>query len=158
MPIATSLGIHQTIAHANQDFMSAFNNGDAAGLADLYTMDGQVLPPNNDIVRGKEEIQTFWQTLMDMGIQKAKLDIVEVEEQDELVVELSKYTLQGTGGASNRPRKVHRHLETRGWPMEIASRHLQQQSARPSLTVRSLINIPRMLFGPFIKPHVSRTM
>jgi ketosteroid isomerase-like protein len=47
---------------------------------------------------GKAAIQTFWQALMDMGIKEAKLDIVEVEEQDDLAVEVSKYTLQGDEG------------------------------------------------------------
>ncbi|KPK04105.1 MAG: hypothetical protein AMJ56_18035 [Anaerolineae bacterium SG8_19] len=78
--------------------MVNFNRGDAAGMADLYTDDGQVLPPNSDFVIGKEAIQAFWQALMDMGIKEAKLDIVEVEEQDDLAVEVSKYTLQGEEG------------------------------------------------------------
>jgi uncharacterized protein (TIGR02246 family) len=98
MAMVTSADIREMIANANEDFMVAFSRGDAAGMADLYTEDGQVLPPNSDFVRGKEAIQAFWQSLMDMGIRKAKLDIVEVEEQDDLAVEVSKYTLKGEGG------------------------------------------------------------
>jgi len=98
MTVATTINIREAIADANKDFMVNFNRGDAAGMADLYTDDGQVLPPNSDFVIGKEAIQAFWQTLMDMGIKEAKLDIVEVEEQDDLAVEVSKYTLQGEEG------------------------------------------------------------
>ena len=98
MTVATTINIREAIADANKDFMVNFNRGDAAGMADLYTDDGQVLPPNSDFVIGKEAIQAFWQALMDMGIKEAKLDIVEVEEQDDLAVEVSKYTLQGEEG------------------------------------------------------------
>lgn len=98
MTVATTVDIREAIANANKDFMVNFNRGDAAGMADLYTDDGQVLPPNSDFVIGKEAIQAFWQALMDMGIKEAKLDIVEVEEQDDLAVEVSKYTLQGEEG------------------------------------------------------------
>jgi uncharacterized protein (TIGR02246 family) len=98
MTVATTVDIRGAIANANKDFMVTFSQGDAAGMADLYTDEGQVLPPNSDFVIGKEAIQAFWQALMDMGIKEAKLDIVEVEEQDDLAVEVSKYTLQGEEG------------------------------------------------------------
>ena len=49
--------IRATIAAANDTFMAAFKRGDAAGLAALYTEDGQVLPPNADFVTGKPAIE-----------------------------------------------------------------------------------------------------
>ena len=68
-------------------------------MAALYTEDGQVLPPNADVVTGREGIQAFWQALMDMGIQEALVETVEVEGHGETVIEVSRYTLQGEGGA-----------------------------------------------------------
>ena len=35
---------------------------------------------------------------MDMGVKEAKLDIVELKEKEDLVVEMSEYTLQGEEG------------------------------------------------------------
>lgn len=90
-----STDIHATIAAANDQFMANYKSGDAAGMAALYTEDGQVLPPNGDFVTGHQAIKTFWQALMDMGIKEAKLEIVEVERQGERVIEISKYTLLG---------------------------------------------------------------
>jgi uncharacterized protein (TIGR02246 family) len=90
-----SADIHATIAAANDQFMANYKSGDAAGMAALYTEDGQVLPPNGDFVTGHQAIKTFWQALMDMGIKEAKLEIVEVERQGERVIEISKYTLLG---------------------------------------------------------------
>jgi uncharacterized protein (TIGR02246 family) len=98
MTQATSTEVRDAIADANEMFMAAFGQGDAAGLAALYTEDGQVLPPNGDFVTGKQAIQGFWQALMDMGIKAAKLEIVEVEGHGDTAIDVSKYTLKGEAG------------------------------------------------------------
>jgi uncharacterized protein (TIGR02246 family) len=94
----TSTEVRDAIAAANEEFMAAFNRGDAAGLAALYTDHGQVLPPNSDFVTGKPAIQTFWQAVMDMGIKEAELETVEVEGHGDTATEVSKFTLKGEGG------------------------------------------------------------
>ena len=93
-----SIDIHAAIATTNNQFMAAFKSGDAAAMAALYTQDGQVLPPNSDFLTGHQAIQDFWQTLMDMGIKEAKLEIVEVESHDDTAIEISKFTLLDEGG------------------------------------------------------------
>jgi uncharacterized protein (TIGR02246 family) len=98
MTEATKVDIRSTIANANKDFMNTFSQGDAAGMAALYTNDGQVLPPNSDFVMGKDAIQNFWQALMDMGVKGAKVDTIEVEEHDNLAVEVGRFTLQDNEG------------------------------------------------------------
>jgi uncharacterized protein (TIGR02246 family) len=85
--------IREIIAAANEKFMAAFKRGDAAGLAALYTENGQVLPPNADFVTGKEAVQGFWQALFEMGIKAAKLEIVEVEGHGDTAIEVSTFTL-----------------------------------------------------------------
>jgi uncharacterized protein (TIGR02246 family) len=90
--------IRDAIAAANEKFTTAFGQGDAAGLAALYTESGQILPPNGDFVTGKEAVQGFWQTLMDMGIKEAKLEIVEVEGHGDTAIEVSRFTLKDEGG------------------------------------------------------------
>lgn len=98
MAQSTSTEVRDAIAVANENFMAAFKRGDAAGLAALYTGNGQVLPPNSDFVTGKEAIQAFWQTLFDMGIKGLKLEIVEVEGTGDTAIEVSKYTIHGEEG------------------------------------------------------------
>ena len=90
--------VHDSIAAANEKFMATFSKGDAAGMANLYMEDGQVLPPNSEIVKGKQALQGFWQALMDMGIKEAKLEIVEIEDHGDTAIEVSKYTLRGEEG------------------------------------------------------------
>jgi uncharacterized protein (TIGR02246 family) len=50
--------IRAAIAAPIAQFMTAFSRGDAAGAAAVYTDDGQVLPPNSEVVSGKQAIQT----------------------------------------------------------------------------------------------------
>jgi uncharacterized protein (TIGR02246 family) len=96
--VTNSTPIYSAIEAANEAFMDAFKRSDAAGLAALYTADGQVLPPNGEPVAGHEHLQVFWQTLMDAGIQEAELKIDEVEDHGDTAIELSKYVLRGGEG------------------------------------------------------------
>ena len=94
----TSTGIEAAIAAANENFMSTFNRGDAAGMGDLYTENGQLLPTGSDFVTGKAAIQAFWQGAMDMGIKTARLDTVEAEEHGDTAIDIGEYTLSGESG------------------------------------------------------------
>jgi ketosteroid isomerase-like protein len=80
--------------------MNTFNRGDGAGMGGLYTENGQLLPPNSDIVSGHAAISAFWQGAMDMGIKTAKLETIELEGQGDEAIEIGKYILSGEGGAS----------------------------------------------------------
>ena len=94
----TPTDIRSDIVAGNQHFMDAFARGDAAGLANLYTVGGQLLPPNSEVVAGRDAIRAFWQGAMDMGLKEAKLDTVEAERTGETAVEVGKYTLRAAGG------------------------------------------------------------
>jgi uncharacterized protein (TIGR02246 family) len=77
--------------------MAKFNQGDGAGVAALYTANGQLLPTHSDIVSGTQDIAKFWQGAFDAGIKKAKLDTVEAEGHGDMAHEVGKYTLMGDG-------------------------------------------------------------
>jgi uncharacterized protein (TIGR02246 family) len=49
------------IERLNARFIELFNKGDGAGLAAMYTDDAVVLPPGAGIVKGRNDIQAFWQ-------------------------------------------------------------------------------------------------
>ena len=93
-----SADAHAAIAAANQKFMEAFKGQDAAGIAALYTQEGQLLPGNNDFVTGPANIEGFWRGAMDMGIKTVKLESLELELHGETAVEVGKYTLGAEGG------------------------------------------------------------
>jgi len=85
----------QGIKDANQRLMDAFRQGDAATIAALYTDDGQVLAPNNQIVAGRPAIQAFYQAMMGLEIRAIRLDEVEVEVYGETANEVATYQLLG---------------------------------------------------------------
>jgi uncharacterized protein (TIGR02246 family) len=98
MTPVTSTEVRDAIVAANANFKTTFKAGDAAGMAALYTENGQLLPPNSDFVTGRPALQTFWQAIMDMGIKEAGLETVEVESHGDTAIEVGKYTLMGEGG------------------------------------------------------------
>jgi uncharacterized protein (TIGR02246 family) len=90
--------VNAAIAAANLKFMEAFARQDAAGMAGMYTADGQLMPANSDFVSGTSAIEQFWGGAMGMGIRTAKLETVELEAHGETAVEVGKYTLGGDEG------------------------------------------------------------
>ena len=86
-----------SINAANEVFVAAYNRGDAAGLAALYTEDGQMLAPNAPLMTGQEAVQGFWQAVMDMGIEKAAIFTGEVEGHGDTAIEVSNYKLFAAG-------------------------------------------------------------
>lgn len=87
--------IKEAIQQRNKVFMETYKRGDASGMAELYTENGEVLPPNAETAKGKEAVKSFWQALMDMGIASVKLEVREVEQHGDTAIELSNATLSG---------------------------------------------------------------
>jgi uncharacterized protein (TIGR02246 family) len=48
------------IQSLNDKFAKAFNSGDIATLAALYTEDAVILPPGVEMMKGRSAIQAFW--------------------------------------------------------------------------------------------------
>jgi uncharacterized protein (TIGR02246 family) len=89
--------VRAAIEAANVQWMAKFNQGDSAGVAALYTANGQLFPSHSDIVSGTPAIAQFWQSVFAAGIKKAKLDTVEAEGHGDMAHEVGKYTLMGDG-------------------------------------------------------------
>ena len=82
--------------------MAAFNAGDAATVASLYSEDAALFPPGGERVDGRSAIQTFWQGAIDSGMKVDVLHAVEVEARGDMAGEVSVFTLSvpGEGGAT----------------------------------------------------------
>lgn len=89
--------VRAAIEAANQVFMDAVRDGDLPGLVGLYTEDGQVLPPNAEIMSGHEAIQAFWQAVAGMGVKGALLETLEVEGHGDTAIEVGAYAMSGEG-------------------------------------------------------------
>ena len=90
-----SAGIAATIAK----WEVALNSGDSAGVAALYTNDGQILPPNSGPLSGHESIAATFQGLIDAGI-TAKLETVELDVHGHTATEVGNATLFAADGTT----------------------------------------------------------
>ena len=92
------MNVRDAIAAGNERFMAAFARQDAAAVAELYTENAKLLPPNSNILEGRAAIQAFWQAVMGMGIASAQLEIQEVDAEGDTAVEVSLFTLCAADG------------------------------------------------------------
>ena len=65
------------IEKLNDAWTAAFNKGDAAAVAALYTEDAYVLPPGSSMVKGRAAIEAFWRQAAQQ-MTDAKLTTVDV--------------------------------------------------------------------------------
>ena len=85
--------IRQAIEAANGKFGEAIRRGDGAAVAALYTEDAQLLPPNSEMIQGRDGIKAFWTGGLQMGIKDAVLTTREVLGIGDMVCEIGKYDL-----------------------------------------------------------------
>lgn len=79
------------------EFLATYRLGNAAALTTFYTCDGLIIPPNSDLIKGKHAIHSFWQSLIDMGIEAINMKTIEMEVIQDTVIEVSRFDLIGTG-------------------------------------------------------------
>jgi ketosteroid isomerase-like protein len=75
--------IRKKIEEVNKGFVKAFNKGDLADAMEVYTNNATILPPNAEMIKGKDAITAYWQGALDMGVKEAKLETVEVTPMGE---------------------------------------------------------------------------
>ena len=66
-----------TIQRLSDAFAAAFNRGDMAALAEMYTEDADLLPPDAGILKGRAAVRAFWAKAAE-GVGDAKLTTVDV--------------------------------------------------------------------------------
>jgi uncharacterized protein (TIGR02246 family) len=85
--------VRKSLEEANAKFCEALRQGDTAAVASLYTDDARLLPPNSEIIQGKQDVETFWGGAMQMGVKDAILTTVDVIGMGDMVFEIGKYVL-----------------------------------------------------------------
>jgi uncharacterized protein (TIGR02246 family) len=98
---AAAQSAREDIEAALTKFMDAFNSGNAAAVAEMYTEDAAVLPPDGKRVDGRKGVEEFWQGAIKGGMKNLTLNALEVEERADLAYEVGAFTLDvpSEGGA-----------------------------------------------------------
>jgi len=90
--------VRAAIDAGNKKFLAAFAKGDAAGIAALYTTEGEAYPPNGSVVKGRPELQKMWKSVIDSGIASATLATTAVESAGNLAYESGTYEMKTKDG------------------------------------------------------------
>lgn len=70
LPAAAQAGaadLHAQLARVDQAWQTAYNAGDAAALAALYTQDGKVMAPEHETASGRAAIQALFEEQLEQG-------------------------------------------------------------------------------------------
>ena len=100
VPVMDMAQVRQSIEEANVKFGDAVRAGDAAALANLYAEDARLLPPNSEMIQGREGVEAFWAGGIQMGIKDVVLTTADIMGMGDMVCEIGKanVTIQPEGG------------------------------------------------------------
>jgi len=79
-------------------WQAAYNAGDAAALAALYTTDGVLHPPNSAPVDGREAIEAFWTVALESG-GSTELTVKDMYSMGESAAEVGMWVGTGADGS-----------------------------------------------------------
>jgi uncharacterized protein (TIGR02246 family) len=100
----SSNDIRGAVRRANDAWNSAFNRGDAAAVAALYTDNATVLPPTHAVVKGTDAIRDFWQGLITAGFKEHGIEMIDAEADGGLAFATGKWSANGPGEAGKVQR------------------------------------------------------
>ncbi len=86
--------VRRAVEDANRMFGEGIRRGDAAAVGALYTEDALLMPPNNEMIRGRRSTQDFWGGAIKMGVKDAILTTVELTDLGNMVYEVGNYSLK----------------------------------------------------------------
>ena len=130
-PPALAQDLRSTVETGNTEWNQAFNKGDAAAVAKLYTSDAKLLPPADKIVSGDKEILAFWRSLIDAGVTDHKIETIQIEEAGDTAVMAGKWQAMGKdaqGKAAIFKGNVMKVLERQGdtWKTSLQTWNIAQ--------------------------------
>ncbi len=117
--------VRKAIEAANAQWTAAFNRGDAVAVAALYTPDAAVMPPDSEMIRGRQGIREFWQGAIQGGLKDAVLTTVEVQASGSMAYEIGKFSLtvhpkdQAPKMISGKYAVVWKRQADGGWKLHV---------------------------------------
>ncbi len=85
------------IRRLDAEFMRTINTKDAGGLVSaFYAQNAVVMPPNQPMVKGRKQIQAFFQGLIDQGLSRLLIKTTNIESAGDLAYGRGTYSLEIT--------------------------------------------------------------
>jgi uncharacterized protein (TIGR02246 family) len=92
-----------------REFVEAFNGGDAAGVARLFTEDGRVLPPNARAVQGRANVEAFMKE--DLAQASLSLRLLTVHASADLCVAVGLSEVERHPGGASPEKDIGKYIE-----------------------------------------------
>jgi len=92
---------HEELSQMNKDFAQALNNKDAEAASLLYAEDASLLPPNEPICSGRENIKKYWQGAIDAGTTNVSVSTISTGSDGDLGYEIGRFELSYPGPDGN---------------------------------------------------------
>ena len=87
----------EELSQMNNNFVKALNNKDAVAASLLYSEDASLLPPNELIVTGRENIKKYWQAFLDAGITNVSVSTISTGSNGDLGYQIGRFQLSYPG-------------------------------------------------------------
>jgi len=123
------------IDEANREFSNLFKSSDSVGLANMFTVDGKSMEPNEPAFTGRSQIQTHYSNVMKMGANKLGLVTTGLWGDEKMLVEEGEYTFIGEDG-----EELDRGKYIVLWKMEDGKWKLFRDCYNSDLPIPSSIN------------------
>jgi ketosteroid isomerase-like protein len=91
----------EELSQMNKDFAKALNEKDAEAASLLYAEDASLLPPNEPIVTGRENIKKYWRAALDAGTTNVSVSTISTGSNGDLGYEIGRFELSYPGSDGN---------------------------------------------------------
>ena len=100
---STSSDDPAVVNNVRNEFMSAFNAGDAAKVASLYAADAVIMPTHQPVITGRDAIENYNKTFFEMFTVTVNISPVETKVFGDRALDRGTYTMQLTPKAGGSP-------------------------------------------------------
>jgi uncharacterized protein (TIGR02246 family) len=94
--------VRESIEEADAKYSEAIRQSNVAGVVDVYTVDATMVPPDGEIVKGKQAIEELYKRFFQMGMKEIVFTTIEVGGSGNMAYEIgkSKVRIQPEGQAA----------------------------------------------------------
>lgn len=84
----------EELGQMNRDFAKFLTARDAAATANLYDENASILPPNESIIKGRANIQQYWQAVIDANLIDGSVKTIDAKSDGKLGYEIGSYVMR----------------------------------------------------------------